>query len=1041
MKRKTWLLLLASSLIPTLGRPQTVPFVFTHALPLPMLRSGDDASARSANNAIRYVGAMASRSGEDIGAQINSAYSSLPPTGGTIIVIADPGGRCYSFSTPIVANVAGKYLLLESGSLNSQIVRGTSAPACLDYTPTAGAAITLDYVPAGNSNAAATHGIQNLTLANNQCETMGGCGSNAIGITFGGANGGAQGATLAGLRVIGFGTGLLVQKNALLTAGGELAFRDCSISYNATGLQDTDGDTQHLSFNSSHLEANGTGASSMASMRVSNSWISSNTVVGVACSAPAACDFNDDHFENGRADSTHFIDGNGIFFVSGGDMRDDRTAGNTDWWMHFAGASFFVLGTALTTGGRTATHIIVNQTSGSALVQNNSSELLRDLYSNPQLVVRLVSANPIAITNGPSNPPQPGGLELVQSPGSPPSIPDNTSMISPAPQAFSGNNAFTGNNTFANMNNCVWVDASKYSLTDVGVSRAIAAANERTKCLRLSPTNATATYVFRHPVQWANADDIVLDLTGAVINMEANGCAFTLGETSTRHHHIQVFGGWIRKTSGGVYDPNVAAGNCGIEFRNISGGIWKYAQSWGFEKGAYLHAAGTNQGVSEVYIEPLKFDDNKFGVYMQPDMGNGNFVGGNHVLPGIITYDTPGPNYAGGYNVFIDDNGNAPGGTSAATGNVIDGTTLESSLGASVGTNRPEAPIWVNGTQNIFIKLYTEYASFKQSPVWVVDNSGAHSQRNQFIGSRGGNPILGLSSFRTHTPGSSNAFQTVTSERGTYIAGGDNDTNDPIMVLQEVDANTNTAVSVRDTYGTQRASILSDGNTAVSGIAVGGGMRLSTSNQSGTGSICMTTNCVLNTPVLTQATGSLHSVTGSLSSPTIITPAINGASAGTGIQGSDSKLLTSGTVSGVGSPLCLDANGGATTKGCSPSLVQVTRLGPSCVTGNNSYDSCANVLTWPKPFADAHYSVTCSGIGPSNPRANVTVRARSANSVTVNVVTYGSVGVSFSEIDCNGVHDGVSANTASVTLPSVALPPQAPVPPKAPFGPRRSASE
>ena len=34
------------------------------------------------------------------------------------------------------------------------------------------------------------------------------------------------------------------------------------------------------------------------------------------------------------------------------------------------------------------------------------------------------------------------------------------------------------------------------------------------------------------------------------------------------------------------------------------------------------------------------------------------------------------------------------------------------------------------------------------------------------------------------------------------------------------------------------------------------------------------------------------------------------------VQGTDSKLLSSGTVSGTGNPLCLDANGGATTSGC-----------------------------------------------------------------------------------------------------------------------------
>ncbi len=108
--------------------------------------------------------------------------------------------------TPIVAAVPGKY----AGALASQITR-PSVPVCLNYLQTnSSAAITLDYVPSGEAPSIMTHGIQNLTLINNQCETIRGCGSNATGISFGGGNGGAAGATFAGLKVVGFGTGLNV---------------------------------------------------------------------------------------------------------------------------------------------------------------------------------------------------------------------------------------------------------------------------------------------------------------------------------------------------------------------------------------------------------------------------------------------------------------------------------------------------------------------------------------------------------------------------------------------------------------------------------------------------------------------------------------------------------------------------------------------------------------------------------------------------------------------------------------------------------------
>lgn len=56
--------------------------------------------------------------------------------------------------------------------------------------------------------------------------------------------------------------------------------------------------------------------------------------------------------------------------------------------------------------------------------------------------------------------------------------------------------------------------------------------------------------------------------------------------------------------------------------------------------------------------------------------------------------------------------------------------------------------------------------------------------------------------------------------------------------------------------------------------------------------------------------------TQTLTNKTLSSPAITGSSTGSGVQGTDSKLLTAGTVSGTGSLLCTDANGGATTSGC-----------------------------------------------------------------------------------------------------------------------------
>ena len=446
MKSKNLLWILAFTLVPALTRSQTVPIILPAASRLSVL-DGEGAEA------VRYVGGAAvARSGGDIGAQINSAYASLPPAGGTIVVVADPGGRCYRFSTPIVADVPRKYLLLEGGWLRSQVIHSTSAAACLDYTPTAGAAITLDYVPSGGgSNPAVTHGVPNLTLMNNHCETMGGCGSDAVGIAFGGANGGAPGATFAGLRVIGFGTGLTVLRSR--STGGNISFHDCTLSYNTTGFLDVVDDNEHVSFDACLIQGNGTGVSSSASVTISNSSLDSNTALGVSCSSPAACVLEGDHFENDGADTTHFLAGNGVFSVLGGAMRDDRTSGTTDWWMNFAGASFLILGTSLTSGGRTTTHVIVNDTVGNALIQTNSPDLTRNLYSNPQLVSSLAQA----IDGSPGRSAQPSITD-------PPKTTSTDNIAAAASQGASG---------LYNIGNIQIVDGTKYPANGAGVNQAL----------------------------------------------------------------------------------------------------------------------------------------------------------------------------------------------------------------------------------------------------------------------------------------------------------------------------------------------------------------------------------------------------------------------------------------------------------------------------------------------------------------------------------------------------------------------------------------
>ncbi len=157
--------------------------------------------------------------GVDIGDQINHAYAASPPNGGHIIISAKPDGSCYNFTTPIVLNTAGKYVLLEyagSGGLITNGPTGTWA-GCLNFNPNpnTGAAITLDYATATTDSLSPIHGLRNIVLVNGFCAKTGGCGSSATGILICGSdvsgcassNRGIQSATMENVSVSGFSVG------------------------------------------------------------------------------------------------------------------------------------------------------------------------------------------------------------------------------------------------------------------------------------------------------------------------------------------------------------------------------------------------------------------------------------------------------------------------------------------------------------------------------------------------------------------------------------------------------------------------------------------------------------------------------------------------------------------------------------------------------------------------------------------------------------------------------------------------------------------
>src|ERR1700676_1313199 len=140
---------------------------------------------------------------------------------------------------------------------------------------------------------------------------------------------------------------------------------------------------------------------------------------------------------------------------------------------------------------------------------------------------------------------------------------------------------------------------------------------------------------------------------------------------------------------------------------------------------------------------------------------------------------------------------------------------------------------------------------------------------------------------------------------------------------------------------------------------------------------------------------------------------LNGGTAQTGIQGTDTKLLTAGTFTGAtGITICKDANGGATTVGCATggfSQVKAATKNSNCTTTSSSYDNCNDTVTWPGAFADTSYSITCSGEAPttggvSAVAATLNIISHTTTTVVVQTQTQRSESANYTTIYCQGIH-------------------------------------
>ena len=311
----------------------------------------------------QFVDSTLSRGGSDIGAEINLAYAALPANGGDIWIFPNGTNSAYSFSTPIVLATANKIARLRGHAPSTPT---PTQGLTLNYTPTtATTAITLDYDNGASGGGQNSHiAIESITLMNNNCVTLGGCGSSATGIAIGNTNG-AQSAVFKDMRVSGFGTGISNPNN---NSWGQ-TLENVGFTYNTTGLNYVSAENTTLT--GAKFVANGTAITTVGGeLTMLGGSLDSSVTAGFVCTGGAGQQINyliGVHMENqnGQASaganlSSHFFTGTCNMTILGGAMENDnRSAGGTsDWLLNSSGGALVVEGTefssvfsgALTTG-------------------------------------------------------------------------------------------------------------------------------------------------------------------------------------------------------------------------------------------------------------------------------------------------------------------------------------------------------------------------------------------------------------------------------------------------------------------------------------------------------------------------------------------------------------------------------------------------------------------------------------------------------------------------------------------------------------------
>jgi hypothetical protein len=146
-------------------------------------------------------------------------------------------------------------------------------------------------------------------------------------------------------------------------------------------------------------------------------------------------------------------------------------------------------------------------------------------------------------------------------------------------------------------------------------------------------------------------------------------------------------------------------------------------------------------------------------------------------------------------------------------------------------------------------------------------------------------------------------------------------------------------------------------------------------------------SCGVSVPANTVTT----TATQTLSAKTLASPAFTGTETGMSIT---SPAMTNPTI-----------NTGVTPG----SGVKHQRFGASCTTAASVGAACNSSYTWTAPFADANYSVVCTGDSRAGTASGIPVvintNSLGASSFNVSIAAFSAVAAQFPAVDCIAFHD------------------------------------